>query len=71
VKNYKYAPENFISKGGVYYKVTSRKSLLRIFAEKSREIKTYLKSEGINMRYANKDQILSVVKFYDYLTKSE
>jgi hypothetical protein len=71
VKNYKYTPENFISKGGVYYKVNSRKSLLRIFAEKSREIKIFLNSEGIKMNSVNKDQILSVVKFYDYLSKSE
>ena len=71
LNNYKYSPKNFISIGGAFYKINSRKSLLTLFGEKSPKVKTYLHSSGIKMRKADKDQIVSVLKFYDSLVKSE
>jgi hypothetical protein len=71
LNNYKYSPKNFISTGGAFYKIKTRKNLQSLFGEKYPQIKAYLYSSGIRMRKADKDQILSIVKFYDSLTKSD
>jgi len=64
---YKYTPENYISVGGVFYKVKSKGSLLHIFGNKSGEIKKYLHMSRIRIRQADKSQFVDIVKFYDSL----
>lgn len=71
LNNYKYSPKNYISTGGVFYQIKTRKSLQPLFGEQYPQIKAYLHSSGIRMRKADKDQILSIIKFYDSLKKSE
>lgn len=68
--NYKYSPKNYISTGGEFHKIKNKKSLLILFGEKSDDIKTYMHAAGIRIKNARKDQILSIIKFYDSLKKS-
>ncbi len=65
--NYEYSPVNFISTGIEYYPVKNKKSLLRLMGDKSKEVKRYLHSSGIRMNKASRDQIVTVLKFYDSL----
>ena len=67
LNNYKYSPKNFISLGGAYYKINSKKNLLSLFGAKSPEVNAYLHSSGIKMRKAGKAEIVSILKFYDSL----
>ncbi len=71
LNNYKYSPKNYISVGGVFYKINNRKSLLHLFGEKSKAVKEFLHSTGIRVRKADKNQIFHVLKFYDSLYISE
>lgn len=71
LNNYKYSPKNFISSGETFYKIKSRKSLLSLFGENSRRVKEYMHSSGIRIKKADKDQFISILKFYDSLQKSE
>ena len=71
LNEYKYSPENYISTGGVFYKVTGRGSLLELFGEKSGEIKKFLHLSRIRIRQADKNQYISIMKYYDSLSKAQ
>jgi len=68
--NYKYSPVNYVSTGDTFYTVTNKKSLLRLMGEKSKEVKKFLHATGVRVRQADKDQIITVLKFYDSLKRS-
>jgi|GEM_PF-984482 len=70
LNEYKYAPENYISTGDVFYRVKNKRSLLKLFGEKSGEIKKYLHLSRIRIRQADKNQFVSIMKFYDSLITS-
>ena len=65
---YKYSPENYFSVGDVFYQVRNKRSLLKLFGEKSGNVKRYLHVSRIRIRQADKYQFISVLKFYDSLT---
>ena len=67
LNEYKYSPQNYISMGDKFYKIKSRRTLLRLFGEKSGEVKRFLHLSRIRIRQADKNQIVSVLKFYDSL----
>jgi hypothetical protein len=67
---YKYVPENYISTGDVFYRVKNKRSFLRLFGEKSGEIKKFIHLSGIRIRQADKNQFVSIMKFYDSLFTS-
>jgi hypothetical protein len=71
VKNYKYSPKTYISLTGPFYNIRSRKGLLKLFGDKSGDIKKYLGKSHIRFRQANKNQITSVLKYYDSLVISQ
>lgn len=71
VDNYKYSPKKYISTGGEFSRIKGRKSILRLFGEKAQEVKVYIHSSGIKMRRADKNEMMSILKFYDSLLKAE
>ena len=71
LNEYKYSPQNYISMGDKFYKIKSRRTLLRLFGEKSGEVKRFLHLFRIRIRQADKNQIVSVLKFYDSLVTTE
>jgi hypothetical protein len=70
LNEYKYVPENYISVGDVFYRIKSKKNFLKLFGEKSPEIKRYLHMSRIRIRQADKSQFVSILKFYDSLITS-
>jgi hypothetical protein len=71
LNEYKYSQSNYMCIGDDFYEISTRKSLLRLFGEKSSEIKEFLHSSGIKVRKADKNQLLHIVKFYDSLFTSK
>jgi hypothetical protein len=70
LNEYKYAPENYFSAGGVFQRVKNKRSLLKLFGEKSREVKKYIHLSRIRIRQADKNQFIDILKFYDSLITS-
>jgi len=66
---YKYSPENYISVGDVFYRIKSKAGVLKLFADKSVEVKKFLHINRIRIKQAGKNEFVSIVKFYDSLTR--
>jgi len=62
---YFYSPVGYISLGDGYSKITSLRQFARLFGERSDDVKEFINQRKINIRKADKNQILSVLKFYD------
>ena len=67
LNNYKYSPKNYISVGNSFNRIKSAKSLLQLFGEKSDDVREFLQASGIKVRKANRNQIISVLKYFDSL----
>lgn len=67
LNEYEYSPEIYISTGGNFYKITGKGSLLKLFGEKSGEIKKFIHMSRIRIREADKGQYISILKYYDSL----
>jgi hypothetical protein len=70
LNEYKYTPENYISVGDKYFRIKSRGSLLKLFGDKSDEMKRYLHMSRIRIKQADKSQFTNILKFYDSLLTS-
>lgn len=70
LNEYKYSPESYLSTGDRFYRVKNRKSLLKLFGDRSKEVKKYLHISRIRIRQADKNQFVSILKFYDSLSSS-
>ena len=66
-ETYQYRPERYVVNEGVYYKIKGKRSLLKVFGDKTVEMKKFIKSSKILVKRAEKDQISSLLKFYDSL----
>ena len=71
MNEYQYSPENYISTGGKFVKITGKGSLLNLFGEKSGEVKKFMHISRIRIREADKAQFISILKFYDSLNKGQ
>lgn len=71
LNNYKYSSVNYISVGNEYFQIKTEKDLLRLFGEKSDEIKEFIQFSGFKVKKADKAQMLRILKFYDTLETAE
>jgi hypothetical protein len=69
--NYNYSPVNYISTGSRFYPVRNKKNMLRLMGDKSREVKKFIRSRRVRIGQASRDQIISVLKYYDGLVMSK
>lgn len=67
VYNYKYKPVRYIDTGKGFTHVSNRKDLLKLTGLHSREVKRYLHANGIRVRQATRDQLVTVLKYCDSL----
>lgn len=70
LNEYKYSPKNFIRTGDKYFRIKSKGSLLRLFGERSGEVKSFLHLSRIRMKQVDKSGLVSILKYYDSLTTS-
>ena len=68
IDEYIYLREGYVSVGQGFSKI-SKKQFIKIFGNRSREFQKFIDVEGIKIRKANKEQIMSVLKYYDTIKK--
>jgi hypothetical protein len=68
---YFYSPANYVMVGDVYSRIRSSRDFIKLFGEKSDEIKKFMHTYKVDIRKANKTQIVNVLKYYDTLVTSE
>ncbi len=67
LNEYNYYTEYYVSPGDVFYKIKSKRSLLKLFAEKSGVMKKYIHESRIRMVQVDKNQFVDILKHYDSL----
>jgi hypothetical protein len=65
LSEYKYSPERYISVEGKYYRIKNKKDFLKLFTDRSLEIRDYLRKNGIKVRKATREQIVDALKIFD------
>jgi hypothetical protein len=71
IEEYIYTPADYVMVGDFFSKIKSSKGFIKLFGEKSEEIKRFIRTNRVNIRKADKKQIASVLKYYDNLVVSE
>jgi|WetSurMetagenome_2_1015567.scaffolds.fasta_scaffold49987_2 hypothetical protein len=64
---YHYSPTGFINTGNGYQKVRTGTQFCQQFGDKSHDVRKYMSKSKIHFRKASKNQIVSVLKYYDGL----
>lgn len=71
IEEYIYTPADYVMVGDVFTRIKSSKGFVKLFGEKSEEIKKFIHINKVNLRKADKKQIASVLKYYDTLVAAE
>ena len=71
IYEYIYSPEDYIMINNGYTKVKNSKGFLKLFGEKSGEIKKFIRINKVHIRKADKNQIAFVLRFYDSMMSSD
>ncbi|WP_439698484.1 hypothetical protein ACFGVS_09935 [Mucilaginibacter sp. AW1-7] len=66
---FKEAPDYYIKKGSVYYKVSNQSSVLDLFADKKKELKQYIKDKHLQFVDLPELALTSVTAYYDSITQ--
>lgn len=69
-EEYVYSPTEYIMVKNGYTKITGKKVFLSLFGDNSGEIKKFIRTNKVNIRKANKNEIATVLKYYDSLNFS-
>ena len=70
-EEYVYKPAYFIMVNDGYTKITSKKVFLSLFGDSAGEIKKFIGTNKVRLRKANKNEIATVLKYYDSLILSD
>jgi hypothetical protein len=70
LNEYNYFHEYYVSTGDVFYKIKNKKSLLKLFGEKSGVMKKYLHESRFRMGQADRNQFVDILKHFDSLSLS-
>lgn len=62
---YAYSPERYIFSGNAWVKISSGKSLMKIFGDRKKEMSSMLNKSKIKIHSASKGQIAEILKYYD------
>ena len=68
IDEYFYSPAGYIQKGDYFIRIKSVKQLLKLIGVKYEDVKNKANLNNINIRKANKKQIISILKYYDSLS---
>lgn len=71
IDEYYYTPVNYISVGDKYYRIRSSRGFIKLFGDKSDEIRKFMHTSKVNIRKTDKKQIVKVLKYYDKLIMTE
>jgi hypothetical protein len=62
---YKYDPIRYVNIGDGYFKINTEKQFIKLFGDRSDDIRKFIKKSGIKIRKADKRQLVSVLRYYD------
>jgi len=62
---YDYAPENYIFSGDSWVKISSKKSLMKVFGSKEKEMSAAIRNSKIKVQKASKGQLVELLKYFD------
>jgi len=68
IDEYFYSASGYVNVGNGFIKIKSTRQFIKLFEDRSGDVKKFIKKSGIKISKANKKQIMSVLKFYDNLT---
>lgn len=68
IDEYFYSASDYVNVGNGFIKIKSTKQFIKLFGDKSDDVRKFIKKSGIKINKATKKQIMSVLKFYDNLT---
>jgi len=71
LNEYKYSPERYILAGGKYRLISNNRSFLQLFGESSGLIREYMKSRKINVRRADKNEIINIIRYFETIRQGE
>lgn len=64
---YEYDPVRYVNIGNGFFEIKSGRQFIKLFGDRSDEIKRYIKESGIKIHKADKKQVISVLRYYDSL----
>jgi hypothetical protein len=67
VDEYYYSPRRYVMVGNKYFRIRSTRRFLKLFGEKTDQIRNFTQSSHINIKNADKRQIVNIMKYYDTL----
>ena len=62
-------PRIYVYMDGIYYPVSSKKSILKLFSSQKSELKNFIKQHKLNFRNNTENAIIAVANYYDELNK--
>jgi hypothetical protein len=71
LNEYKYSPERYLITGNQAYKIGNKKSLLIVLKDHEQQIKDFLRKSRIKVKKAGREEIISVISFYESLQGKE
>jgi hypothetical protein len=71
IVEYFYTSSEYVMVGDMFYKISSPKSFIKLFGERSDEIKKFIRVNRVHIRKGDKREIAIVLKYYDTLIMSE
>ena len=71
VDQYYYTPANYVMVRDNYIRIRSSGGFIKLFGEKSDEIRKFMRTNRVDIRKTDKIQIAKVLRYYDNLIKAE
>ena len=65
IDEYIYTRVGYVNIGNGFSKITTARQLVKIFGNRSEEVKKFIKKSGIKIRKADKSQIMCVLRYYN------
>ena len=70
IDEYMYSPANYIMINDVYTRISGKGAFLKLFGERSGEIKKYIHANKVKIHKADKNELAAVLKYYDSMNSS-
>ena len=68
---YYYSPVNYVKIGNAYERIRTTKGFVKLFGDKSEHIKKFIHLHNINIKRTDKQQLISILKYYEILVKED
>jgi hypothetical protein len=69
IDEYIYFTAAYVNVGNGFTKITTQRQFIKIFGDRSAEVRRYIKESGIKIKTATKQQIMCVLTYHDSLKK--